>query len=55
MISWEEQSEAEELARGGEENKSMRKRSMVQNGDSLEVTVIEILLENRFGWLIRLI
>lgn len=51
MISREEQTEAEDLARGGEENKSMRKRSMVQNGDSLEIIVIEILLENRFVWL----
>lgn len=51
MISREQQTEAEDLARGGEENKSMRKRSMVQNGDSLEIIVIEILLENRFGWL----
>ena len=39
--------EVEELARDGEQEKSMNRRKVLHNGESLEAIVIEICLQNR--------
>lgn len=39
--------EVEELARDGEQEKSMNRRKVLHNGESLEAIVIEMCLQNR--------
>ena len=52
MVLGKVEVEAEELARYGEQEKSMNRIKMVHNGERLEAIAIEMRLQNRFGRLV---
>lgn len=52
MVLGEVKFEVEELARDGEQEKSMNRIIMVHNGERLEAIAIEMRLQNRFGRLV---